>query len=125
MDRLRDRICVVTGSTGSAAPAADRFAAEGAAVFIVSRTADHARGLAGRLEAGAARSAWVAADLTREVEAERDPCRPSHRSRVQAPLRALARTASMKSTPRAPSASVGYVAAAPSGGGASPASMAA
>ena len=35
MDRLRDRVCLVTGSTGIAAAAAERFAAEGASVFVV------------------------------------------------------------------------------------------
>lgn len=32
MDRLRDRICLVTGSTGIAAASARRLAAEGASV---------------------------------------------------------------------------------------------
>ena len=39
MDRLRDRVCLITGSTGIAAAAAERCVAEGAAVFIVM-TAD-------------------------------------------------------------------------------------
>lgn len=70
MDRLRDRVCVVTGSTGIAAAAAVRFAAEGAAVFVISRTAEHARALAERLVAGGARADWAAADLTLEAEAD-------------------------------------------------------
>jgi NAD(P)-dependent dehydrogenase (short-subunit alcohol dehydrogenase family) len=70
MDRLRDRVCLVTGSTGIAAAAAARFAAEGAAVFVISRQADHARGLAARLAADGAPAAWATADLTREVEVD-------------------------------------------------------
>ena len=63
MDRLRDRVILITGSTGIAAAAAERCVAEGASVFIASRTADHARGLAERLGA-----AWAQAELTEEAE---------------------------------------------------------
>jgi NAD(P)-dependent dehydrogenase (short-subunit alcohol dehydrogenase family) len=70
MDRLRDRVCLITGSTGIAAATAERCAGEGAAVFIVSRTANHARDLVSRLEAAGAQSAWAAADLTIEDQAE-------------------------------------------------------
>ena len=72
MDRLRDRVCLITGSTGIAAAAAERCVAEGAAVFIVSRTADHARDLAERLAAGAGgtRIGWAAADLANEAETD-------------------------------------------------------
>ncbi len=70
MDRLRDRVCLVTGSTGMAAASARRLAAEGAAVFVVSRTADHARSLAGSIAADGGHAAWVAADLTVEAEAD-------------------------------------------------------
>jgi NAD(P)-dependent dehydrogenase (short-subunit alcohol dehydrogenase family) len=70
MGRLRDRVCVVTGSTGIAAASARRLAAEGAAVFIVSRTDDHARSLAERLVADGGLAAWAAADLTVEPEAD-------------------------------------------------------
>ena len=38
MDRLRDRVCLITGSTGIAAAAAVRCATEGGSVFVVSRT---------------------------------------------------------------------------------------
>jgi NAD(P)-dependent dehydrogenase (short-subunit alcohol dehydrogenase family) len=63
MDRLAGRVVIVTGSTGIAAATAARAAAEGASVFVVSRSDDHARALAERLERGA----WVAADLTDET----------------------------------------------------------
>ena len=62
MDRLRDRVILITGSTGIAAAGAERAAAEGASVFTVSRTADHARTLAERLPG----AGWAAADLTDE-----------------------------------------------------------
>jgi NAD(P)-dependent dehydrogenase (short-subunit alcohol dehydrogenase family) len=70
MDRLRDRVCLITGSTGIAAAAAERCAAEGAAVFVVSRTADHARALADRLVGGGATADWAVADLAIEDEAD-------------------------------------------------------
>lgn len=71
MNRLADRVCLVTGSTGIAAAAAIRFAAEGAPVFIVSRTADHARELAARIVAGGGSAGWAAADLTDEAAVDR------------------------------------------------------
>lgn len=61
MTRLRGRAIVVTGSTGIAAAAARRFATEGARVFVISKTAEHARDLARALGNGAA---WASADLT-------------------------------------------------------------
>jgi NAD(P)-dependent dehydrogenase (short-subunit alcohol dehydrogenase family) len=70
MDRLRDRVCLITGSTGIAAATAERCAAEGAAVFIVSRSADHALDLAARLEAAGAPTGWAAADLAIEDQAD-------------------------------------------------------
>ena len=70
MDRLRDRVCLITGSTGIAAASAERCAAEGAAVFVVSRSAEHARSLADALVGTGARAGWVAADLSVEDEAE-------------------------------------------------------
>ena len=51
MKRLDGRVCLVTGSTGIAAAAAQRFAAEGAAVFVTSRTESHCRDLANRITA--------------------------------------------------------------------------
>ena len=69
-DRMRDRVCLVTGSTGIAAAATRRLAAEGAAIFIVSRTADHARSLADEIAAAGGQAAWAAADLTVETDVE-------------------------------------------------------
>jgi NAD(P)-dependent dehydrogenase (short-subunit alcohol dehydrogenase family) len=71
MDRLVDRVCLITGATGIAAASARRLATEGASVFIVSRTAEHAGSLAGELERTGARAGWTAADLTDEEEVER------------------------------------------------------
>lgn len=68
MDRLRDRVVLITGSTGIAAAAAERCVAEGASVFVVSRTAEHAQRLAERL--GSERAAWAAAELTDEAEVD-------------------------------------------------------
>ncbi|MEA2608552.1 MAG: hypothetical protein QOJ75_795, partial [Chloroflexota bacterium] len=59
MSRLRDRVCLVTGSTGIAAASARRLAAEGASVFVVSRTAEHARALAGDLVAAGGDAGWA------------------------------------------------------------------
>jgi NAD(P)-dependent dehydrogenase (short-subunit alcohol dehydrogenase family) len=68
---MRDRVCLVTGSTGIAAATAEELAADGASVFVVSRTADHARALAERIGGG-----WAAANLADEaaVEAAVEAC---------------------------------------------------
>ena len=66
MTRLAGRVLLITGSTGIAAATAERAAAEGASVFIVSKTGDHARMLADQLES----AAWAQADLTDEVEVD-------------------------------------------------------
>ncbi|HXG60489.1 MAG TPA: SDR family oxidoreductase [Planctomycetota bacterium] len=70
-DLLKDRVLLVTGSTGIAAAAAELAAAEGARVFVVSRTPEHAESLARRIG-----GAFLAADLTRADSAERavDAC---------------------------------------------------
>lgn len=67
MNRLADRVCLVTGSTGIAASAASRLAAEGAAVFVVSRTEEHARRLADGIRAEGGTAAWTTADLVDEA----------------------------------------------------------
>ena len=71
MNRLEDRVCLVTGSTGMAASAALRIAGEGGRAFIVSRTASHARDLAGRIVAEGGDASWTAADLTDDAAVER------------------------------------------------------
>ena len=70
VNRLRDRVCLVTGSTGIAAASARRLAAEGASVFVVSRTAEHARALADELGAAGGSAGWVAADLADEGDVD-------------------------------------------------------
>ena len=70
MDRLTDRSILITGSTGIAEAAALRCSAEGASVFVVSRTLDNARALAERVVAAGGQAAWAAADLTQEVETD-------------------------------------------------------
>jgi NAD(P)-dependent dehydrogenase (short-subunit alcohol dehydrogenase family) len=68
--RLRDRICVVTGSTGIGAASARRFAAEGASVFVVSRTEAHVRALGDALSDGGAAVGWATADLAEDGAAD-------------------------------------------------------
>ena len=68
--RFQGRVCLVTGSTGIAAAAGHALVGEGAAVFVVSRTADHARELASRIVDGGGRAAWRGADLSQEAEAD-------------------------------------------------------
>jgi NAD(P)-dependent dehydrogenase (short-subunit alcohol dehydrogenase family) len=63
MDRLAGRAILITGTTGIAAATAERAAAEGASVFVVSRNPKHAQALGERLPGGA----WAAADLTDEA----------------------------------------------------------
>jgi NAD(P)-dependent dehydrogenase (short-subunit alcohol dehydrogenase family) len=67
VNRLRDRVCLITGSTGIAEASASRLAAEGAAVFVVSRTEDHARTLADTISAAGGRAGWTVADLEDET----------------------------------------------------------
>ena len=68
--RLHDRVILITGSTGIAAATAVRCAAEGASVFVVSRSAEHARALADQIEAGGAAVGWAAADLADATAAD-------------------------------------------------------
>jgi NAD(P)-dependent dehydrogenase (short-subunit alcohol dehydrogenase family) len=70
MNRLAGRVCLVTGSTGIAAAAARRFASEGAAVFVTSRTERHCRDLADEIAAAGGRAACHPADLADEAEVE-------------------------------------------------------
>jgi NAD(P)-dependent dehydrogenase (short-subunit alcohol dehydrogenase family) len=64
--RFAGKVVMVTGSTGIGAAAARALADEAAHVFIVSRTADHARGLADSIPG----AAWRAADLAQEEAVE-------------------------------------------------------
>ena len=68
--RLRDRVILVTGSTGIAAAGARRFAAEGARIFVTSRTADHCAQLVAELSEAGAEAAFVAAELSDEAQVE-------------------------------------------------------
>ena len=65
--RFTGRVCLVAGSTGMAASAARALAAEGGRVFVVSRTADHARRLAEEIRQAGADTDWHGADLTDET----------------------------------------------------------
>jgi NAD(P)-dependent dehydrogenase (short-subunit alcohol dehydrogenase family) len=64
------RAYLVTGSTGIAAAAARRFAADGEAVWVVSRTEAHCRSLAEELQAGGAEAGYHVADLTDDAAAD-------------------------------------------------------
>jgi NAD(P)-dependent dehydrogenase (short-subunit alcohol dehydrogenase family) len=68
--RLDGRVILVTGSTGIAAAGARRFAAEGARVFVTSRTADHCARLVDELSNDGADAAFAAAELTDEDQVE-------------------------------------------------------
>jgi NAD(P)-dependent dehydrogenase (short-subunit alcohol dehydrogenase family) len=74
MSRLEGLVCLVTGSTGIAAASAERFAREGASVFITSRSEDHCRELAERIAAVGAgagdRVAYRPADLADQDQTE-------------------------------------------------------
>lgn len=68
--RFDGRACLVTGSTGIAAAAARALAAEGASVFVVSRTEGHAQELASSIQGEGGTAAWRTADLSREEDAD-------------------------------------------------------
>ena len=68
--RLAGKICGITGATGIAEAAAERFAAEGARLFVVALREEDCLALAERIGPGA-EFIWVAADLTDEDETER------------------------------------------------------
>ncbi len=70
MGRLHDRVILVTGSTGIAAAGARRFAAEGARVFVTSRTAEHCAGLVAEIADAGGTAAHRAADLTDEGQVD-------------------------------------------------------
>lgn len=70
MGRFDGRTCLVAGSTGIAAAAARALAAEGGAVFVVSRAAEHASALATSIGADGGVAASWAADLSEEASAD-------------------------------------------------------
>ena len=76
MSRLAGLACLVTGSTGIAAAAAERFAEEGAAVFVTSRTEAHCRDLVERIVGRGGSAAYRTAELTDQaaVEAAVEAC---------------------------------------------------
>ncbi|HEX9045303.1 MAG TPA: SDR family oxidoreductase [Candidatus Limnocylindrales bacterium] len=65
--RFAGRAVLVAGSTGMAAAAARAIAAEGGAVFVVSRTAEHCIDLATLIRADGGRADAFAADLADEA----------------------------------------------------------
>ena len=79
--RLSGKVCFVTGSTGIAEAAAVRFAAEGASVFVASRTEAHLVALARRVEAAGGSVAYRArrADRPGRGRGGRDRVCPSLR----------------------------------------------
>ncbi len=70
VNRLAGLSCLVTGSTGIAAASAERFAEEGAAVFVTSRDETHCRALVERITGRGGRAAFRAAELTDEAAVE-------------------------------------------------------
>lgn len=65
MGRLDGRVILITGSTGIAAATARRAVAEGARVFVVSRTTAHVEALCEEIGAD-----WTVADLTDEDQVD-------------------------------------------------------
>jgi len=69
---LSGQAAVVTGGgRGIGRAIARRFAAEGAAVLVASRTAAEVEGVAGEIQKGGRRAAWLAANVSHERECER------------------------------------------------------
>jgi NAD(P)-dependent dehydrogenase (short-subunit alcohol dehydrogenase family) len=64
---LEGRTIAITGASGMAADAAIRFAAEGANIFILSRTADKCRDVAEAVRIDGGRAEWRAVDLRDEA----------------------------------------------------------
>jgi NAD(P)-dependent dehydrogenase (short-subunit alcohol dehydrogenase family) len=77
--RLAGRSVVVTGATGIAAASAHRFAAEGARLFLISRTQEHLRTLVNELTSAGADADHVTADLADGDQAEAAVARAQER----------------------------------------------
>ena len=70
MRRLAGQTILVTGSTGIAAAGARRFAAEGALVFVTSRSADHCARLVLEINDCGGEAAFLPAELTDEGQVD-------------------------------------------------------
>lgn len=72
MERLRDRVAIVTGAgAGIGKATAERLAAEGASVLIADIDADRARSAAEGIEGSGGVAAWVRTDVSDETEIAR------------------------------------------------------
>ena len=66
MDRLAEKVIVVTGASGIASAGATRFADEGATVFVISRSESSCRDLVTEIRENGGSAGWATADLTDE-----------------------------------------------------------
>lgn len=66
VERLRDKVVVVTGASGIAAAGASLFAAQGASVFVISRTAATCERLVAAIREVGGVADWASADLSDE-----------------------------------------------------------
>src|SRR5580765_3907979 len=66
---LQGKVAVVTGGgRGIGRAIAKKFAAEGAAVLITSRTETELRAVAGEIESARGKAVWVTGDVSREAD---------------------------------------------------------
>jgi NAD(P)-dependent dehydrogenase (short-subunit alcohol dehydrogenase family) len=69
-ERFAGRVCLITGSTGIAEATALRLAAEGATIFVATRTAANGEALATRVREAGRQAASHAADLSLDGSAQ-------------------------------------------------------